>query len=173
MSLRCLPSSFGSIWLTVWEEMSFEDFQDGPRGGHLGNRNETILAILNLCVTMMPPIKFWLSLTYSLGGYVVWRLSRWPPSRISERNDFSCSEILWHCDASHPVSAQSDLRFGRRCRLKNFKIGTELFLQFWISMLPQCLPLNFSLNPTWLRRCRKGEKLTTDGRTDDGQQAMA
>ena len=32
LSLRCFPSSFGSIRLTVWE-MSFEEFQDGR---HLG-----------------------------------------------------------------------------------------------------------------------------------------
>ena len=50
------------------EEMSFEEFQDG--GGHLGYRNGTILAILNFCVTVMPPIKFWLNPTYSLGDVV-------------------------------------------------------------------------------------------------------
>ena len=69
MSLRCLPSSFGSIQLTVW--MSFEEFQDGHHGGHLGYRNETILAILNLFVALTPPIKFQLNLTYGLGGDVV------------------------------------------------------------------------------------------------------
>ena len=100
-----------------------------------GYLNRTILAILNLYVTVMPPIKFQLNLTYGLGGEVVWRISRWPPLRpawISEWNDFSNSEALCHCDASHQVSAQSDLWFGR-CRLKNFKmtaildIGTEQF----------------------------------------------
>ena len=58
----------------VWEEMLFEEFQSG----HLGYRNGTILAILNLCVTVMPPIKF---------------------------------------------STQSDVRFARRCRLKNFMMA--------------------------------------------------
>ena len=48
--------------------MWFEEFQDGRHGGHLGYRNGTILAILNRCVTVMPPIKFWLNLTYGLGG---------------------------------------------------------------------------------------------------------
>ena len=43
---------FGSNWLIVWEEMSFEEFQDG---GHLGYRNRTILAIQNLHVATMPP----------------------------------------------------------------------------------------------------------------------
>ena len=91
---------------------------DGRRnGGHFGYRNVAILAILNLCVTVMLPIKFQLNRTYGLGGDVVCRISRWRPSWISERNDFSNSESLCHCDASHQVSAQSDLRFGRRCRL--------------------------------------------------------
>ena len=38
-----------------------------------------------------------------------------------ERNDF---ESLCHPDASHQVSAQSDLRFGRKCDLKFFKVAT-------------------------------------------------
>ena len=55
----------------VWEVMSFEEFQDGHHGGHLGYQNRMILAILNLCVTVMHPIKFWLNLTYGLGGDVL------------------------------------------------------------------------------------------------------
>ena len=124
VSLWCLPSSFGSIGLTVWEEMSFEEFQDGHHGGHLGHRNGMILAILNLCLTVMPSIKFQLNRTYGLGGDVVERISRWRPSWIQERNDFSNSEYLCHCDVSHQVLTQSDLRFGRRCRLKNFNMAT-------------------------------------------------
>ena len=38
---------------------------------NLGYRNRTTLAILNLYVTAMPPIKFWLNPTYPLGGDVV------------------------------------------------------------------------------------------------------
>ena len=41
----------------VWE-MLLEEFQDGHHDGHPGYRNGTILAILNLYVTVMPPIKF-------------------------------------------------------------------------------------------------------------------
>ena len=41
---------------------------------------------------------------------------------IGEQNNFSNSESLCHCDASHEVLAQSHLRFGR-CRL-NFKMAT-------------------------------------------------
>ena len=96
-----------------------------------------ILAILNFYVSPMPPLKFRLNPTYGLGGGVLSRISRWPPW-ILERNDFSNSEYMYlcHSDAYHQVSAQSDIWFGRRCRLKNFKmaamavifdIGTELF----------------------------------------------
>ena len=60
--------------LMVWEEMSFEEFQDGhcdaSQEGHLGYRNRMILAILKLCVTMMPPIKFQLNWTSGLGGVI-------------------------------------------------------------------------------------------------------
>ena len=186
-------------------------------------QNRTNLAILNLCVPVMPPIKFqlnpiyslgedvdwrisrwppwyptwisekndfsnseflchwllptkfWLNLTFCLGGDVIWRISRWHPwwpFWLSERNNFSISEslctpmvaiklwfnptyglggdVVWefqdgchsghfgyrngtilailkslcHCDASHQVLAQSDLRFGRRCLLKNFKMAS-------------------------------------------------
>ena len=51
--------------------MSFEEFQDGRCIGHFGYQNGIILAILNLYVTVMPPIKFWFNLTYCLGGDVV------------------------------------------------------------------------------------------------------
>ena len=85
MSLQCLPSSFGSIGPTVWEEMSFEEFQDDHHGGHLGYRNGNILAILNLYNAPIPPIKFRLNLTWfgqrchlknfkmALGGYLGYR----------------------------------------------------------------------------------------------------
>ena len=49
--------------------MLFEEFQDGRRGD-LEYRNRTILAILNLCVTVMPPIKFWLNPTFGLGDVI-------------------------------------------------------------------------------------------------------
>ena len=132
MLLQCLSSSFGSIPPTVWEEMLFEVFQDGRpgyqirwQGSHLGYRNRTILAILNLYNSPKPSIKCQLNLTYCLRLDVVF--SRWPPSRpswISEQNYFSNSESLCHCDASQLVLAQSNLQFRRRCHLKNFKMAT-------------------------------------------------
>ena len=50
--------------------MSFEEFQNGRHGGHLGYRNVMILAILNLHVATMPPTKFQLNPTYGSGGEV-------------------------------------------------------------------------------------------------------
>ena len=53
-------------------------------------------------------------------------ISRWLPQRLSwilERYDFSNSESLCHFDASHQVLAQCNLRFGRRCHLKDFKMA--------------------------------------------------
>ena len=76
---------------------------------------------------------------------------------ILERRDLSNSEFLCHCDATHQVLAQTNLWFGRKCRLKNFKmaamaaildIWTERFKQFWISMSLRCLP-SFRLNLTY------------------------
>ena len=153
MSFQCLKPSFGSIWHMVWE-MSFEEFQHGCHGGHPGYRNRTILAILNLCVTAMPPIKFWLNPTYGLGGDVVWRISiwlPWRPSWILEWNDFSNSESLCHCDASHGSSFSS--------------IG----LTVWEEMSFEEFHGFSSIQLMVLKERRKCEKPTTD----DGQQAMA
>ena len=71
-------------------------------------------------------------------------------------NDLSNSESLCHSDASHQVSAQSDLRFGRRCHLKNFMMttghlgyqnGTILaILNHYVAPMP---PIKFLLNPTY------------------------
>ena len=55
MLSQCLPTSIGSIWLTIREQMRFEDFQDGYFWDHLRYRTRAILAILRFCVTPMPP----------------------------------------------------------------------------------------------------------------------
>ena len=70
MSPQCLPS-----WLTI---RRFEDFQDSHLGGHLRYHNRTILAILNLYVTPMPPNKFGLNPHYGMGGDVFWRIQDGP-----------------------------------------------------------------------------------------------
>ena len=102
------------------------------KGGHLGYRNGMILAILNLCVTVMPPI---ISTQSDLGFRRRCRLKNFKTAALaaildSELNDFSNFEFLCDCDASHQISAQSDLGFRRRCRLKNFKMAAR---PSWIS----------------------------------------
>ena len=85
---------------------------------------------------------------------MVSRFSR-RPSWIAERNDFSNSESLCRSDAYHQVSAQSNLRFGRRCCLKNFKMAAILDIQMkhflailnlYVAPMPS---IKFWLNPTY------------------------
>ena len=71
MSPQCLSPCFGSVWLTIREQMRFKGFQDGSfQDGHLRGHfrylNITMLAILNLYVVPMHPIvwaqsalRFW------------------------------------------------------------------------------------------------------------------
>ena len=140
MSPQCLPPSFSLNRLSVREQMSFQDFQAGHHGGHLGSWNGTnlailnrgywnkmVLAILNLYVALMPPIKFQLNPTYGLED-VVWTFSRWPiwrPSSILEQNDFINSTSPCGPNASHQVWAQSDLGFRSRCGFKIFKMAAQ------------------------------------------------
>ena len=172
MLLQCLASSFGSIPPTVWE-MSFELFQDGCHGGHLGYLNRMNLAILNLYNSPKPPIKFQLNLTYCLRLDVVEefqaghrqsnlqfrRRCHLKTFKISEWNNFSNSESLCCSAASYNISAQSDLWFGRRCHLKNFKMATLAasghpgyqngkilaILNLCVTVMP---PIKLWLNPT-------------------------
>ena len=51
--------------------MLFEEFQDGRHGSHLGYRNRKILAIPNLYVPLMPPIKFRLNTSILCGDFNV------------------------------------------------------------------------------------------------------
>ena len=61
-----MPSLFG-LNQTIQEQMQVE----GHRWGNLGYWNGKFLAILNLSVDLMPPIKFKLSSTYSLRRDIV------------------------------------------------------------------------------------------------------
>ena len=127
MSLRCLPSNLGSIRITVWEEISFEEFQEDLHGGHLGCRNGKNLAVLNLHVSKMPPTKFQLNPTYCSRADVVSRFSSlppWQPSWILDWNQFSNSKSPCYPNASHQGWAQWDLPFQSRHGLKIFKMAT-------------------------------------------------
>ena len=155
MSLWYLPSSCGSIRLTIWERMSFEEFQDGSHGGHVGQQNGTILMILNLYNAPMPPINFRVNQTYDLGGVVFGGISRWPPlgrSLISERNDCfgnSESESLWCRPFSFgsirlTVWEMSFEEFQDGCRGGHLGYRSEtILLLLWISVSLWCLPSSF------------------------------
>ena len=121
MSPKCLPPSLGSIQLTIWKQMWFEDFQDGHSGSHLGYHNRTIFLCCSDAshqVSAQSDLRF---------GRCLWRFSRWPswrPSWISELNDFSNLNSPCGPNASHQVWAQSDLGFRSRCGFKIFKMVT-------------------------------------------------
>ena len=79
-----LPSKFGVNWPSVKEKRKI-DFQDG---GYLGFPIGTILAIFDLQVTLMLPSKFGDKWPFN-SGEAKNRFSRWRPSWISDRHDFS------------------------------------------------------------------------------------
>ena len=127
MSLKCLPPSFGSIWLTILEQMRFEYFQDGHLWGHLRwYATRTISEILNLYVALMPPIKFGQSELRFRRRY---RSKNFKMAVVVVSLDvgiekISSSESPCLPNASHLVSALSDLPFESRCHFKIFKLAT-------------------------------------------------
>ena len=141
---------------TVSEEMSFEEFQGGRHGGHLGYRNGTILAILNLYFVAMPPINF-----YSL------HLMAWEEMSFEESQDGRCHlgyrngtilAILNLYFASMPpinfyliqLMAWEEMPFeesqdGRRHL--GYRNGPILaILNLYVTLMP---PFKFRLNPTY------------------------
>ena len=66
-SPRCFLPSFESTGLSFQEKKRKIDFQDGSRGGYLGFKIETILAIFDLRVTPMLPKKFQVSCLFGSG----------------------------------------------------------------------------------------------------------
>ena len=86
-------------------EMREIDFQDGRHGGQLGFPNGIILAIFDLPVTPMISIKFRVNLPFGSGEEEINRLSRWPPSWISDRSNLSYFLSTNHPKASYPGSS--------------------------------------------------------------------
>ena len=88
-----LPTKFQVNWLLgLGEEAKKKDFQDGHPGGHPGFPINRILAIFDLQVTLILPTKFEVNWPFSSGNEVKNRFSRWrpwPPTWISNPNDFS------------------------------------------------------------------------------------
>ena len=93
-----------------------------------------ILAILNLHVAPMPSNIFGLNLPWGSGADVVSRFSTRPPRRPlaildSQTEDLSNSESLCRSDASHQLSAQSNLTVWEEMLFMAaiLDIGTEQF----------------------------------------------
>ena len=121
-SPRWFIPSFKSTGLSVQKKWKI-DFQDGHHIGHLGFPIGRILAIFDLKVTPMLPIKF--QVNWPLGseeaknrfsGRLLW----WP-SWISDWNYFSYFWSTSHPDDSCQVLCQLAFQFRRRSEKKIFK----------------------------------------------------
>ena len=85
-----LPMNFKSIALSVQGKKFKTDFQVGHHSRNLRFLIATIWAIFDLQVTLMLPTKFRVNKwSFSSEEVKKNRFSRWPPSWISNRNDFS------------------------------------------------------------------------------------
>ena len=84
-----LPSKFGVNRPFGSGEEGKTDFQDGCHGGHFGFPISTILDIFDLQVTPMLPSKFGVNWPFGSEEEEKNRFSRWWPSWISDRHEFS------------------------------------------------------------------------------------
>ena len=123
MSLWHIPSSLGSIRITIWEEMPFEKFQDGHHGGHLGCQKGMNLAVLNFHVSPHASHQVSAQFDFKCSGADV--ISRFCVAILDiGMKRFSNSKSPCHPNASHQVWAQSDLPFRSRRGLKIFQMAT-------------------------------------------------
>ena len=104
--------------------MLFEEFQDGHHGGHLGYQNRTILAILNLYVTLIPPIKFGLNLTYR-NIHKYWDGKTDLPGIVWEEMSFEEFQYATHSTWGHYKEERKKEKYGRHTTI--FDIGMERF----------------------------------------------
>ena len=84
-----LPMNFKSIALSVQEKKFKTDFQDGHHSRNLRFPIATIWAIFYLQFTLILPTKSRVNWPFSSEEVKKKGFSRWPPSWISNRNDFS------------------------------------------------------------------------------------
>ena len=151
MSPQRLQPNFGLIRLTVREQMPFEDFQDGRPDGHLRQRNGTILAVLNLSSSWFLPPSFDL-IRLTVRGQITTEYFQdgRGGSNLGYRNKMILAILNVHV-------IPSNLRLGRRYRLKNFKMAivwpswkserSDLaILNLHVFPMP---PKHFRLNPTY------------------------
>ena len=97
---QMLPTKFGVNWPFGSGKKQKTVFQDGCHGAHPGFTIGMILVIFDLQVTPMPPTKFGVNRLFGLGVEAKNRSSRWRPSLISDRHDFSYFLSTSHPDAS-------------------------------------------------------------------------
>ena len=149
MLLWCLPSSFSSIQFMVWEEMLFEEFQDGS---HLWYRIRTILTILNLHVSKCLPPSF--------------RLSR---LTVQEQMLFEDFEV--GCYASYQVLAQSNLIW-EEMSFEEFQNTHVVWYQNWTILAVLNLdvaPIFSSIRPTVQEEMSKMWKVDNEQRQTDNR----
>ena len=106
----------------------------------------TILAIFDLPVTCMLPIKFRVNLPFGSGEEEINRLSRWPPSWISDRINLS----YFYLQITQKLPIQSTGLLVQKKKWKiNFQDGHHLgipigtILLFFIYKLPRCFLPSF------------------------------
>ena len=84
-----LPIKFRLNWPSIQEKKLVIALQDGNCGSHLVFPVGRILAIVDLQVTSMTLTKFQVNWPFRSGEEAKNRFSRWWPSWISNRNNFS------------------------------------------------------------------------------------
>ena len=84
-----LPTKFQVNWPFCSGQKRKKDFQVRHHSGLPGFQIGTILAIFDLQIILMLPTKFQVNRPFRSGEEVKNRFSKWWPSWISNRNDFS------------------------------------------------------------------------------------
>ena len=120
--------NFESIALLVQKKKFKINFQNGR---HLGFPIQTIWAIFDLQVTLMLSTKFRVNWPFSSGEEAKNRISSWPRTWISDRDDFSYFWSTSHPDASYQFSNKLALWFRKICE-KKFEDG-RIWRPSWIS----------------------------------------
>ena len=120
---QMLPTKFRVNWPFGSEKKRKIDFQDGCHGAYPGFTIGMILAIFDLQVTSMLPTKFGVNWPFGSGEIAKNRFSRWLPSWISDRQDFSYFWSISHPNASYQVWSQLAFGFRSRSEKQIFKMG--------------------------------------------------
>ena len=118
-----LPMNFESIALSVQEKKFKTDFQDGRHSLNLGLLIATISAIFYLQVTLMLPTKFRVDWPFSSEEEGKNRFSSWPPSWISDWNNFSYFYIYKSSRCFLPIFKSTGPLVQENKRRKEFQDG--------------------------------------------------